>query len=135
MRFRVTLASGGNKSAGSFDCANCSCKKAGPADKICVLEDTVDLGGPNVKQLKGVNLDNVLEKIEGKVLWAYKAYGLCPVPIFTTAAFIPVVHLFELYNMTGGLSRIQTPGQAYSIPARYVEACRIIESEMQNAKA
>jgi len=115
-------------SSGSFDCTSCSALR-----RKCVLHGPIKLAGPNVETIENVTIENAVEKIGGpdKILWAYSVYGLCPLPLFDFS----VMHLYQVYQMLGGISRIATLSELYALPAIYVEACEIITEELKNAES
>ena len=93
--------------------------------------------GVNSPAIKGVTIDNVIEKIGGieKLASAYNRYGLCPLPIFASSEFAEAANLFNLYKILDGTNRVATIAQAHELPNIYVEACNVITAEMKKIKA
>lgn len=57
-------------------------------------------------------------------------FGICPLSVITPLSW----ELLRVYTATGGLSRIRSPGEYYSLPAVFVDACKIIEEELAKIK-
>lgn len=95
--------------------------------------ETLELRAANKKRLKGVTRDNVWDRLyteglfpkDASMLSRCLAYSLCPLTLMDDMT----MELYYLYNQLGGTSRLAKVEEFYSQPAKYIMACRIIESE------
>jgi hypothetical protein len=60
-----------------------------------------------------------------------RIYGLCPAGFITPLS----AEAWHLYNVLAGTTKCQSPDQLYGLSNLYVEACRIIESELAETGA
>lgn len=104
------------------DCASCT----RGSEKCLLKTNTVDLKAPGRPSIPGVTIKNA-EELLGADYFLNRCltYGLCPIPLIPPE----VMHLYELFNMLGGTSRLTKPEDYYGLPNRYIEACKIINSE------
>lgn len=124
MRFRESIPP---EHFSDFDCASCQ----GKLRKCLFVSKCLTLKGPNLKTITGVTVENVSEKIgmDKLITVGLGHYGLCPIPIFDETC----KHLFDIYNLLDGTSRLQIPDQIYELPAIYIAACKIIDRERARA--
>ncbi len=57
-------------------------------------------------------------------------YGVCPNSIVSSLSH----DFYNLYKICGGVSRVRTPDEYYSLPALYVDVCDIIDQELSRYK-
>jgi hypothetical protein len=104
------------------DCASCT---RGP-EKCLLKTSSVDLKAQGMPPLGGVTAANAEERLgAANFLGRCFIYGLCPIPLIP----LEVAHMYELVNMLGGTSRLSTPEDFYRLPAKYIEAVKIVNAE------
>lgn len=118
------------KAKDAYDCASCK-----GDNHVCYKEvrqhDIV--GASSLPNLGLVNKPDVLDAVgsvfDGDALKGCFTYGICPLPFFTHDS----LRVLDLYHLSNGTENIQSPAQAFDLPAPYVEACRIINTEKSKA--
>ena len=111
-----------------YNCAGCDQKSM-----ACLrVNDSVTLRGPNLEAFTGKNrIEGVTKENARQILGDERFIGrcidvsLCPIPFFEE---LPI-YLLRLYNTLDGTRRMRTPDELNRLPAIYIEACDIIESE------
>ncbi len=64
---------------------------------------------------------------ELSTLASLRHYSICPKGILTPET----LQLFEVFKRFNGISRLQSPLDYYELDNKYIEACQIIEDEIE----
>uniref|UniRef100_A0A6M3JT50 Uncharacterized protein n=1 Tax=viral metagenome TaxID=1070528 RepID=A0A6M3JT50_9ZZZZ len=96
--------------------------------------------GPGLRQLRIEKREDWTKIVEAvreqrndnriSPLGALKDYSVCRRSVITPFT----LELWSLYNDCGGTARVKTPAERYDLPALYVDAVRVIESELIEIK-
>ena len=102
----------------------------------CLLEnESVEIKSVNLPS-HVVNKDNwhvaveafrkKMDKPDWPAIKVFESYNLCPLPLISELS----VETWKLYNMIGGLGKVSSPQDYYSIQALYFDGVQIIEKAL-----
>jgi hypothetical protein len=63
-------------------------------------------------------------------LQCFLQYGVCPAGAITPLS----QELWRLYNACDGTRRCQNPADFYELPAIYVDACQVIDADLERIR-